>query len=341
MKILAVDDDALVLDLLEASLASSGHKDLIRANSAEEALELLDALDGPDCREGDGAFDLFLLDIQMPGMNGIELCKKVRGRAAYKNSPIIMISSLSDRKHVVNAFSSGATDYITKPFDGLELSSRIRLAKMIVDDRKKVLEAYFAGLVGESAKNSLFDAYFRQPVLVDDTPNLVDYRILENYLVNLGRKGLYRSASIAFKLLDAERILSRSGPEGLERAVQVTSDVISDRFSGTDSLLSYLGSGYFVMITSRGVLNAAKRLSETINSSPLLNRTSDQGSNLRVLVGDPVDCYDAARHGIEAVISKSLQAINEIETGEALTEKIHSNKELNRRAKKYNIWPKN
>lgn len=336
MKILAVDDDPLVLDLLEASLASTSYKDILRAASAEEAIALLDALDGPHCPEGNGSFDIFLLDIQMPGMNGIELCKRIRARLAYKNAPIIMITALADRSHVVGAFSAGATDYITKPFDGLELVSRIRLAKMIVEDRKKVLEAYFEGLAGESSRNSYLDTYFRQPVLLDGPQNLTDYRVLESFLMKLGRKALSSSVAIGMKLNDANEILSKLGPSEFERSIKFTSDAIISALSDQDCLLSYLGSGFFILIIKRSILQSGMDISSVVNKKISGMGSIHDNTSITISTGEPVECDYLSAGGIEKLISKSLERL-EVPKGFEGDEGARDSK-LNPRVLNFRIW---
>jgi CheY-like chemotaxis protein len=135
MKILAVDDDPVALDILGATLTRANYLDLTLASSAEKALEKLGKTDVP--------FDCCLLDIQMPGIDGIELCAAIRDMPDYRHAPIVMITSLSDQGSIDRAYAAGATDYVTKPFNGLELGSRIRVAGILcahVHEHKQYME---------------------------------------------------------------------------------------------------------------------------------------------------------------------------------------------------------
>ncbi len=135
MKILAVDDDPIALDILSATLRRANYLDLSLARSGAEALEELGATELP--------FDCCLLDIQMPGMDGIELCARIRDMPEYQHAPIVMITSLRDQASIDQAYSAGATDYVTKPFNGLELGSRIRVAGILcshVREHKQFME---------------------------------------------------------------------------------------------------------------------------------------------------------------------------------------------------------
>jgi two-component system, sensor histidine kinase and response regulator len=71
-------------------------------------------------------FDLILLDINMPGMSGFDVCKKIRSDSKLKNLPVIFLSAESDRESILKGFELGGQDYITKPFDGRELLVRVK-----------------------------------------------------------------------------------------------------------------------------------------------------------------------------------------------------------------------
>lgn len=113
MKILVVDDDKEIVELLSIYIKNEGY-DPIAANSGQEALDALAA-------HSDIA--LMVLDIMMPGIDGIEVVKRVR-----KNSqiPIIIVSAKTTDMDKIQGLITGADDYVTKPFNPLEIMARIR-----------------------------------------------------------------------------------------------------------------------------------------------------------------------------------------------------------------------
>ena len=113
LKILIVDDAPENIDILSEAL--SKYKRLIATNG-EKALKL--AL-------GENKPDLILLDIEMPGMDGYEVCRKLKANEKTKKIPVIFLTSRSDRKDIIKGFQLGSQDYITKPFDIEELISRV------------------------------------------------------------------------------------------------------------------------------------------------------------------------------------------------------------------------
>jgi adenylate cyclase len=111
--VLAVDDQLPNLRLLDAILSANGYR-VIMASSGEQALELLPSSD----------FDLVLLDIVMPGMDGYEVCKRIRSEPSTAFLPVVMITASGDEERT-RAIQSGADDFINKPFHQGELLARV------------------------------------------------------------------------------------------------------------------------------------------------------------------------------------------------------------------------
>jgi len=112
--ILIVDDTPANLNVLSAILTQQGYK-VRPANGGEVALVVAQHA-GPD---------LILLDIQMPKMNGFEVCKRLKQQEQTRDIPVIFISALDDVLDKVEAFEVGGADYITKPFQILEVLARV------------------------------------------------------------------------------------------------------------------------------------------------------------------------------------------------------------------------
>ncbi len=111
-KILVVDDEKEIAELAEIYLVSDGYQ-VFKAVNAYEGLRILEKED----------IKLALIDIMMPGMNGIDMCKKIRETS---NIPIIMVSAKSAELDKIVGLGAGADDYVTKPFSPLELSARVK-----------------------------------------------------------------------------------------------------------------------------------------------------------------------------------------------------------------------
>jgi two-component system response regulator VanR len=110
--LLLVDDEKEILDLLEIYLKNDGYQ-LLKASNGIEALDLLQK----------NEVDLIILDVMMPQMDGIQACLKIREQ---KNMPIIMLSAKSQDMDKIMGLSTGADDYMSKPFNPLELLARVK-----------------------------------------------------------------------------------------------------------------------------------------------------------------------------------------------------------------------
>jgi two-component system KDP operon response regulator KdpE len=113
-RILIVDDDPQIRRVLKVTLTGQGYE-VDDAKSGESALE----------KVRDRRFDLVLLDMNMPGMDGLETCRAIRERSEIG---IIMLTVRDNEADAVEALDAGADDYVTKPFKPSELSARIRAA---------------------------------------------------------------------------------------------------------------------------------------------------------------------------------------------------------------------
>lgn len=114
--VLVVDDEPHILNLVRMTLDDERFK-VIGVQSAKEALQAVN--ETPP--------DIIILDLMMPGINGYELCQAFRENPQTKGVPIVVLSAKSQMNDKLHAIDVGADDYITKPFDPLELSRRVKL----------------------------------------------------------------------------------------------------------------------------------------------------------------------------------------------------------------------
>ena len=111
-KILVVDDERVLVKGIKFNLENEGYQVQV-GYDGEEAVEL--------AREG--GFDLIILDLMMPGIDGLQACMRIR---EFSNVPVIMLTARSEDSDKIMGFECGADDYITKPFNILELKARVR-----------------------------------------------------------------------------------------------------------------------------------------------------------------------------------------------------------------------
>lgn len=129
VNVLVVEDDQEMRDLLSNFLEGEGYE-VILASSGEEAIELAEK-ENPQ---------VILLDFKMPGVDGIETCKRLKAGGETASIPIIMITAYTDKKP--DAIEAGADDFVNKPFDPTELSVRVKSilrVQYLTNELEKVL----------------------------------------------------------------------------------------------------------------------------------------------------------------------------------------------------------
>lgn len=138
VKVLIVDDTTENLEIAGKILAKEGY-DIYIADSGQTALELV----------GNVQFDIILLDIMMPVMDGFETCKRIKAIEEQENVPIIFLTAKVDVDSLVRGFDYGAVDYIRKPFSAMELVVRVKnhvelkkIREQLLLENKKLAEAY-------------------------------------------------------------------------------------------------------------------------------------------------------------------------------------------------------
>jgi CheY-like chemotaxis protein len=137
-RILVVEDDPLARALLSKSLERQGHE----VETADSGVEALDRLG----RAESASFDVVLLDIVMPELDGYETLSRIKKDEVLRHTPVIMISGVDELESVVRCIEMGATDYLPKPFDAAIL--RARLNSSLAGKRLRDLELEYLEQVG-------------------------------------------------------------------------------------------------------------------------------------------------------------------------------------------------
>ena len=148
-RVLVVDDDRVNRMLLTRSLEREGH----RVRCAENGAEALELLHDDPC-------DVVLLDIVMPGLDGVSVLERVKGDPALQDVPVIMISGVDDTESVVRCIEIGADDYLPKPFDPVLLRARISAGltkKRLHELERERLRGVFARFVPEHVVDEVLE----------------------------------------------------------------------------------------------------------------------------------------------------------------------------------------
>ena len=130
MRILIAEDDMVSRRVLQLTLTNWGHE-VVMTTDGDEALAALQREDAPR---------LTILDWMMPGMDGIEVCRRLRQTPRVTPIYIILLTAKSNKQDIVQGLSAGANDYVTKPFDREELRARVQVGTTVVELQESLAE---------------------------------------------------------------------------------------------------------------------------------------------------------------------------------------------------------
>jgi len=174
LRILVVEDDAAIAELVRYNLEAEG----LRPTSAPTGEEA-------ELQVAEDRFDLIVLDWMLPGLSGIELCRRLRRRDALRSVPILMLTARGEEGDRVRGLSTGADDYVVKPFSVLELVARVK------------------ALLRRAAPNRIADSLRAGDIVLNRTAHRVTRREREV------RLGPTEFKLLAFFMENTGRVLSR------------------------------------------------------------------------------------------------------------------------------------
>lgn len=296
LRVLAVDDDHNILQLLKTAL-SAFQFDISIADSGANALKQISRAEKP--------FDCFLLDIQMPAMNGIMLCKEIRKLPEHKQSPILMLTAMSDREYVDLAFVAGATDYVTKPFDFLELRSRMSAAQRLVQERR-LSESAAPRASGQKPKLPLEEA-----VIINGVDRVLKYNEFDNYIMQLSQGRLFNTHAMAVKISDVEELHRNLPRDEFEAILRDCAKSIATVTKKTGDIIAYRGNGVFLMVRHGKFTNDKLSLETNLNKMVLSRQAQRQAvSEAQIITGEPVSLRSLSKSGSLMSISRAVELVD-------------------------------
>jgi diguanylate cyclase (GGDEF)-like protein len=235
--ILLAEDDPHVAHLIQKKLSELGY--IIEV--VEDGIEVLKKFNSSSEKQ----YDLILLDIMMPGINGIELCRKIKKKTSLDNFiPIILISALHDKTSKIEGFKAGADEFLTKPFYLEELQVRVEGALK--------LKAYHDRLLFES--------------ITDGVTGIYNYRYLKRMLQREMKLAHRHSRPLAFIMLDLDDFKTANDTFGHPFGSFVLKQValtIRNAIRSTDIAARYGGDEFGIILIEtdiQGALLVASRI---------------------------------------------------------------------------------
>lgn len=249
--ILIVDDSEDSADITAAFLEDGGFSRLTFARSAGEAFALVGlGTDGASV-----LFDLVIMDIMMPDVDGIEACARLRIHGPTRHVPILMLSAARETQALNQAFVAGANDFVAKPVSQIDLLARVRtLLRFGREQERRLLREAELEQRSITLQRGMLDA-----ALIDSVTQLAKGMVVELTLRACWDAG--RSAAMAMlKLNEFDRFMDFHGVEESERLLRKVTSLLAPEPTPAASLICYYGDGVFMIVHPGAGNDEAMRL---------------------------------------------------------------------------------
>lgn len=247
MMILIVDDDARFQIVIKAFLQWAGYNNLVIAKSAREALELLHE---KDQNATEMQVDVILMDVNMPGMNGIEATKLINENERLRDIPIIMVTASGEEETLAGAFEAGAVDYIMKPINKIELRARVRSVlklKQETDRRKtREQELFESNSLLQEANQKLERLSFQ-----DGLTGISNRRYFDKFLEKEWFRAMRQGKPVALIMMDIDffKLYNDSyGHQSGDGCLKMVAKALSDTLKRPAELVARYGGEEFVAL---------------------------------------------------------------------------------------------
>jgi len=282
MQILIAEDEPAFRRLLTDVLIKWGYE-VVVARDGNEAWRYLDSENAPR---------LAILDWMMPGMDGLELCRRIRRRARGVYTYVMLLTSQQGDNDLVTGMEAGADDYLTKPFRVNELRVRLRTGRRIIDLQNELIAAreFFQE---KAARDSLTKLWNHEEILA----------ILGHELARAEREGKCLGAIMA-DLDHFKRINDRYGHLAGDAVLRMTAEKMLSQVRAYDSIGRYGGEEFLVILPDCGVQCAAafaERIRQRVSQQPF--NTSEGLIPVTLSLGVAVTCRDARLSVVDLVKS--------------------------------------
>lgn len=323
MKILVTEDDPVNLMLVKGILSPLGH-------------EITTAINGTNAKKliSDTTFDLLLLDVMMPDLDGFELARFCRQDPRHRDVPILMLTALSSKDDLIRGFEAGATDYISKPFHSSELLYRVKAhlqlrslqlmmeqtmnqlnLQMLEVERKQVeLEAKERQLSEANQLLAEANKNLMEMASRDSLTGLLNRRKGWDYMHYEEERSRRTKKPIGVALLDIDKFKSVNdtfGHEVGDQVLKIASDCLASCLRIADVLIRWGGEEFLVILPetdTSGLATVAEKIRRTVEDHPW-NLTD--GRRITVSVGTSIKTPEGVWEQVIETADKALYQAKE------------------------------
>jgi PleD family two-component response regulator len=261
MRILVVDDSEDSRDITKAALLGAGYREVQTVGSAAAAFKHLRL--GAAAKDEPCDIDIILLDIVMPEIDGIEACAMIRTDPRHADIPIIMVTSLADMDSLANAFVAGATDYVTKPVNRIELLARVRAALKLKSElvRRKARERELLEFLSTWGER-------RATLWIDGVTGLFVGEVAEAYLTAAGDNPADETISILALAVDRLDAYRASQGEDVSRGILVrVAQAVRNTVATIGAVAASYRNGVIVLVLPEFGAKPAQDLGEALRAA--------------------------------------------------------------------------
>ncbi|MDZ7271963.1 MAG: PleD family two-component system response regulator [candidate division KSB1 bacterium] len=271
-RILIVDDMAANLKLLRSHLSGQGYE-VVSAQSGREALAAIDHQ----------LPDLVLLDVVMPDMDGFEVCRRLKASTATDFVPVILVTALDEVEYKVRGMEAGADDFVTKPFNKVELLVRVK-SLLRIKQLHDQLEHKVRALEEAEAK-------LHELAITDGLTGLYNYRYFKEQLVHEVDRAARHKESFSLIMLDIDHFKHYNDTHGHLAGDKVLKDLarlLRENVRKIDVAARYGGEEFALILVqtphqASGVV--ARKLQALVQEFPFEHREQQPGGRLTISMG--------------------------------------------------------
>ncbi|MFZ0611170.1 MAG: diguanylate cyclase [Desulfobacterales bacterium] len=311
-KILIVDDVPKNIQIV-ASILQNDNYQIAFAQDGPTALAQVES----------NRFDLILLDIMMPQMDGFEVCRNIRDRPDSQDTPIIFLTAKNDTDSIVKGFAMGAMDYLSKPFNGPELQARVTThlelyrSKKAIEEVNRRLRLEMAERIKAEEELKLSKENYRYLSLHDNLTGLFNTRYLYRSLEELVDEGRHRGTTFSLIFFDIDnfkRVVDTHGHLNGSQALAEVGAVLKGCIAEPSYGVAYGGDEFVAVLPGHGKVQAVQKAQEI---RARLLRTiflADVEKGVRLQASFGVSTYPDDAGNITAILARADQAMFNVKT---------------------------
>ncbi|SEN49084.1 Response regulator receiver domain-containing protein [Loktanella fryxellensis] len=294
MTVMAVDDERFILDLVRIVGADAGHLRIVTATSGAAALRILS--------DPSRTIDYFLLDVSMPDMDGIALCRAIRQIPSCRDVPIVMLTARRDMQHISAAFQAGASDYATKPFDVDDLRQRLQMA----------YDVFRTGVDLQAAQAQ--GAAVAQDYRSGHVPALIDRLSLSHYIMRLAPEDMADVRVFAIRIDGIATLQARHAPTRIAALLEDIAGAVSRNLATLSpsgrTVMAYTGDSDLIVVTDAPVGSGRiEGIADAVRFAAPMDPSGD-AIGLRVFIGSAVALRGERSERARMAIARAITLVD-------------------------------